>query len=167
SGQCWNTRCCDWHVADAMSSCRTLLFCRLVINFMEFGVFHLLNRLAQAIAEISAMLLNLVISSITALLHHCDHAFERLQCANVCCNACSEICRRAGAAHFLNQCRRQVGSRKMPNIIRLGAPEANDLPFQVDNVIGPDLPQEICRLYPADHRSAPPLILGAVLTLQK
>jgi hypothetical protein len=51
---------------------RTLLFCRLVVNFMEFGVFDLRNRLAQAITEIGAMLLGLVIGSVTTLFHHCN-----------------------------------------------------------------------------------------------
>ena len=58
---------------------------------MEFGVFHLRNRLAQAITEIGAMLLGLVLGSVTTLFHHRNHTFERLQGANVFCNAFSDI----------------------------------------------------------------------------
>jgi hypothetical protein len=73
------------------------LFCRLVINFTEFGVFDLRNRLAQAITEIGAMLLGSVIGSVTTLFHHCNHAFERLQGANVFCNAHALAHRIAGS----------------------------------------------------------------------
>jgi hypothetical protein len=75
----------DWQSAGAALSCHALLFFGLVVKLTEFGVLHLRNHLAQAIAEIDATLVGLMISSITALLHQCDHAFEQFKGVNVAC----------------------------------------------------------------------------------